>query len=83
MPSAVGDIVKPDQEVQVAVLRLEAAGRKPSLTLRLHPPTRNPKWRRKKRRRSRSRRTDLRGGIGESRFEELQTGKVRRQKTGS
>jgi small subunit ribosomal protein S1 len=72
----VGDIVKPDQEVQVAVLRLDPAGRKLSLSLKAALAKPEPEVEEEEEEavevKPRPRRTDLRGGIGESKFDELE-----------
>ncbi len=70
----VADIVKPDQEVQVAVLRIDPAARKMSLSLKAalaKPAEEEPEEEAAEavEVKPRPRRTDLRGGIGESKVE--------------
>jgi small subunit ribosomal protein S1 len=70
----VGDIVKPDQEVQVTVLRIDPAARKMSLSLKaaLAKPAEEEAEAEETEEveaKPRPRRTDLRGGIGESKVE--------------
>jgi small subunit ribosomal protein S1 len=71
----VGDFVKPDQEVQVAVLRIDPAARKISLSLKAalakpEEPETEEEETEEVDVKPRPRRTDLRGGIGEAKFDE-------------
>jgi small subunit ribosomal protein S1 len=71
----VSDFVKPEQEVQVSVLRIDPTARKLSLSLKaaLAKPLEEDAEEEEAEEvevKPRPRRTDLRGGIGESRFEE-------------